>query len=312
MVPVGVSGAAYGELMATVVPRRRLARGWRGREVGVPGAVASAEAGRARAEVRDGLRHVRSAALRASWGRAVIAAVALALAVGVGAAVLGAGAADAVVLAVVGVTVAMARWWRRLPPGTALPDAIARGWQAIADGERRSARPLRQIARQGWFVVHDPVAPDGRSVGQVVIGPTGIAALQSCVCEGPLHVSASGVWMGGCSVDLSACVAAAQVVCDVVADELDRPGVRAMPVLVVHGVPMAPDGYHVAGVDVVGASHLLRYLQRLRLAWLDAETIAAAGRAVVARLDSAGVPAELGGLGRYCRRSRPTASPRWR
>jgi hypothetical protein len=300
VVPVGVSGAAYGELMATVVPRRR---GWRRREVGVPGAVASAEAGRARAQVRDGLRHVRTAALRASWRRAVIGAVTLALAVGVGAAVLGAGVAAAVELALVAATVAMARWWRRLPPRTAPPDATARGWQAIVDGERRSARPLRQMARQGWFVVHDPLALDGRSLGQVVVGPTGIAALQSCVCQGPLRVSASGVWMGGCSVDLSACVAAAQVVCDVVAEELHRPGVRAMPVLVVHGAPMARDGYHVAGVDVVPAAHLVSYLQRLRLARLDAETVDAAGRAVVARLDVAGVPAELGGTGRYCRRS---------
>lgn len=289
--------------MATVVPRRGLAGGWRRREVGVPGAVASAEAGRARAGVRDGLRHVRSAALRASWSRAVIAGVALALAVGVGAAVLGVGDAGAVVLAVVAATAAMARWWRHLPPGTAAPDATARGWQAIADGERRSARPLRQMARQGWCVVHDPVAPDGRSLGQVVIGPTGIAVLQSCICQGPLHVSASGVSMGGSSVDLSACVAAAQVVCDVVAEELDRPGVRAMPVLVVHGAPMHAHGYHVAGVDVVPAAHLVAYLQRLRLARLDAETIGAAGRAMVARLDVAGAPDQLNGTGRYCGRS---------
>jgi hypothetical protein len=247
---------------------------------------------------------VRAAALRASWRRAAIVAAALALAVGVvGAAVLGASVAGAVVLAVVAATVAMAQWWRHLPPGTAAPDATARGWQAIADGERRSARPLRQMARQGWCVVHDPVAPDGRSLGQVVIGPAGIAVLQSCVCQGPLHVSVSDVAMGGSSVDLSACVAAAQVVCDVVAEELDRSGVRAMPVLVVHEAPMPADGYHVAGVDVVPAAHLLRYLQRLRLARLDPETIGAAGQAVVARLDVAGVPAGLGRTGRYCRRS---------
>lgn len=51
------------------------------------------------------------------------------------------------------------------------------------------------------------------------------------------------------------------------------------------------DGYHVVGVDVVPANHLVRYLQRLRLTRLDAETIEAASRAVLARFDVSRCPA---------------------
>lgn len=98
-------------------------------------------------------------------------------------------------------------------------------------------------------------------------------------------------------------MAAAQVLCEVVAHELGRPGMRAVPVLAVHGAPLSADGYHVAGVDVVPGAHLVRYLQRLRLARLDAETIDAASGAVLARFDVAGGPPGLTGAGRYRRRS---------
>lgn len=303
VVQVGVSGWAYGEQMAAVVPTRRVARGRRGREVGIAGAVASVEAVRARAGVRDGLGHVRRAALCASWRRAATTTSALALGGGTGAVGLGADVGWSIALAVAAGTVGLVRWWRHLPPGRAAPDATERAWQVIAEGERRSASSLRRLARQGWFVIHDPVLGDGRSLGQVVIGPPGIAVLQSCVCQGPLHVDATGVWLGASAVDLPRCVAAAQAVCDVVAHELGRPGVRVMPVLVVHGAPMVPDGCHVAGVDVVPAAQLVRYLQHLRLARLDAEMIGAAGRAIVARLDVGGVPTDLDGVGRYCRGS---------
>lgn len=48
---------------------------------------------------------------------------------------------------------------------------------------------------------------------------------------------------------------------------------------------------------------LVRYLQRLHLARLEAETIESASRAVLARFDVAGTPPELNGAGRYRRRS---------
>lgn len=70
-----------------------------------------------------------------------------------------------------------------------------------------------------------------------------------------------------------------------------------------HGAPLPADGYRVAGVDVVPGAQLVRYLQRLRLARLDAETIEAASRAVLARLDVAGAPPQLNGTWRYRRRS---------
>lgn len=294
---MGVSGAAYGELMVAVVFRRRLAGGWHRREVGVPGAVASGEAARARAARRDGLRHVRAMALRASCGRALATAAALALGGVIGSLILGASGGGAVALATGAATVVVVRWWKGLPPGTSPPDAVARAWQAIADGERRSAASLRRLVRQGWVVIHDPVLGDGRSLGQVVIGPPGMAVMQSCVCRERFRVDAGGVWMGTTPVDLGGCVAAAQVVCDLVAHELGRPGVRAVPVLAVHGAPLPAEGHHVAGVDVVPAANLVRYLQGLQLARLDAETIEAASRAVVARFDVAGAPDELNGAG---------------
>lgn len=269
--------------------------------MGSPGALAAGEAAVARRAARDQRLHVRRAALRSSWPRAlatasvvaVAAVVALVAVAGPGGLVLGPLAAGLV----------LARWWRALPAKKAPDDAVVRGWQAIAEGERRSGVALRRLVRQGWFVVHDPVLADGRSLGQVVVGPSGIATVASCVASGPLAVSNTDVWVGGQQVDLAGCVAAAQAVCDVVADELSYPGVRATPVLVVHGAQVRPAGHHVAGVDIVGGTDLLRYLQQLRLGPLEAEAVAQVGRALLTRLDVAGQTEPLDVAGARYRRS---------
>lgn len=264
--------------------------------------MAAGEEERARGAARDEQRHVRRDALRSSWGRALAVAVAVGVATVVLLSVLEIPGAAGVGL--VPAALVVLRWWRALPARKVPDDAVVRGWDAIAEGERRSAVALRRLVRQGWTVVHDPVLSDGRSLGQVVIGPSGVATLASCVAEGPLALSDTGVWLGDQVVDVVGCAAAAQSVCDVVATELSWPGVRVMPVLVVHGTPVRPAGHHVAGVAVVGAAHLFRYLQQLRLGPLEAETVERFVRALLARLDVAGQaqPLDVAG-GRYRRSS---------
>jgi Nuclease-related domain len=88
---------------------------------------------------------------------------------GAAGAVVGSLLAPRLGLLVGGLAVMVAGWGLRFRPST---DAVA--WRRGAAGERRTARLLSPLERQGWVVLHDLAVPGSRAnIDHLVIGPGG-------------------------------------------------------------------------------------------------------------------------------------------
>ena len=75
-----------------------------------------------------------------------------------------------------GVTVAAGLGW--LLRFRSSPDTVA--WRRGAAGERRTARLLAPLERQGWVVLHDLAIPgSAANIDHLVIGPGGMLAIDS-------------------------------------------------------------------------------------------------------------------------------------
>jgi hypothetical protein len=94
----------------------------------------------------------------------------------------------------VGVTVAAGLGW--LLRFRTSPDTVA--WRRGATGERRTARLLAPLERQGWAVLHDLAIPNYQgNIDHLVIGPGGVLAIDSKQYRGRLRADRDGmVWHG--------------------------------------------------------------------------------------------------------------------
>jgi hypothetical protein len=90
----------------------------------------------------------------AAWTRTLPRRVAAILGVGAAGGVLGSLLAPRLGLVLGGLAVMAAGWGLRFRPS---PDAVA--WRRGAAGERRTARFLAPMERQGWVVLHDLAVP---------------------------------------------------------------------------------------------------------------------------------------------------------
>jgi Nuclease-related domain len=90
---------------------------------------------------------------------------------------------------VIGLLAAMATaWGLRFKPS---PDAVA--WRQGAAGERRTARLLAPLERQGWAILHDLAVPgSAANLDHLVIGPGGVFVIDSKQYRGRLQLDA--VW----------------------------------------------------------------------------------------------------------------------
>ena len=129
----------------------------------------------------------------AAWTRTLPWRVAVILGIGAGGGVLGSLLVPRLGL-VVGVLAAVAAGWGlRFRPS---PDASA--WRRGAAGERRTARLLGPLERQGWAVLHDLAVPGSRAnLDHLVIGPGGVFVIDSKQYRGRLQLDPSGrLWHG--------------------------------------------------------------------------------------------------------------------
>jgi hypothetical protein len=160
---------------------------------------------------------------------------------------------------VLGVLAAMAAGWRlRFQPS---PDAVA--WRRGAAGERRTARVLAALERQGWAVLHDLAVPGSRAnIDHLVIGPSGVFVIDSKQYRGRLQLDQSGrLWHG--RYPLAPALRAVTFEADQAALVLTDPDVVVVPILAIHGTQV-PWGKVVAdGVPVVAARRLPRMLRQL-------------------------------------------------
>jgi Nuclease-related domain len=194
----------------------------------------------------------------AVWTRSLPWRVATILGIGAGGGVLGSLLAPWLGL-VLGVLAAMAAGWMlRFQPS---PDAVA--WRRGAAGERRTARLLAGLERQGWAVLHDLALPGSRAnIDHLVIGPGGVFVIDSKPFRGRLQFDQSGrLWHG--RYPLAPAVRAVSFEADQAALVLVDPDVVVVPILAVHGTQV-PWGKVVAdGVPVVAARRLPSMLRRL-------------------------------------------------
>ena len=137
-------------------------------------------------------RRLRAAEWTA-WTRTLPWRVAATLGVAAGGGILGSLLAPRLGLVLGGLAAGAARWGLRFQPS---PDAVA--WQRGAAGERRTARLLDPLERQGWAVLHDLALPGSRAnIDHLVVGPGGVFVIDSKQYRGHLQLDPSGrLWHG--------------------------------------------------------------------------------------------------------------------
>jgi hypothetical protein len=134
------------------------------------------------------------------------------------------------------------------------PSEQARTWQRGAHGERRTARLLERLTRDGYVVLHDLAVPgSSANVDHLVIGASGVFLIDSKQWTGSVHQGADGlVWHNHYRLDRTLETVRWE------AETLGRLlGTRIAALLCVHGAHVHGGGLHVQGVAIVPA-HLLR------------------------------------------------------
>jgi len=165
------------------------------------------------------------------------------------------------------------------------PEAIA--WRRGAVGERRTARLLDPLERQGWVVLHDLAIPGSRAnIDHLAIGPGGVFVIDSKQYRGRLQLDPSGrLWHGRYPVAPS--LQAVSFEADQAAQVLPDPGVVVLPVVAVHGTQVPWGKLIVGGVPVVAARRLPSMLRQLP-AVLGPERVAALADQARVRFHAAG------------------------
>jgi hypothetical protein len=185
----------------------------------------------------------------AAWTRSLAWRAPLVAAAGLAAQVLAsqAGVPRAGLLGLV--VAALAAWRLRFRPSEQ-----ARTWQRGAHGERRTARLLGRLTRDGFVVFHDLAVPGSpANVDHLVIGPSGVFVIDSKQWTGSVHQGADGLaWHNHYPLDRTLETTRWE------AQQASRLlGTRAAALLCVHGAHVQSGGVEVQGVAIVPA-HLLR------------------------------------------------------
>jgi hypothetical protein len=214
-------------------------------------------------------RRLRAAEWTA-WTRTLPWRVAATLGVTAGGGILGSLLAPRLGLVLGGLAAVAAGWGLRFRPS---PDAVA--WQRGATGERRTARLLDPLERQGWAVLHDLALPGSRAnIDHLVIGPGGVFVIDSKHYRGRLQFDPSGrLWHG--RYPLAPTLRAVSFEADQAAQVLTDPDVVVVPIVAVHGAQVPWGKVVVQGVPVMAARRLPSMLRQLpavlgpeRVAWL--------------------------------------------
>ena len=124
------------------------------------------------------------------------------------------------------------------------PSEQARSWQRGAHGERRTARLLDRLTRDGYVVFHDLAVPGSpANVDHLVIGPTGLFVIDSKQWTGSVHQSADGLaWHNHYPLDRT--LAMVRWEATAVGRLL---GTRVATLLCVHGAHIQGGGLHAPG-----------------------------------------------------------------
>jgi Nuclease-related domain len=133
------------------------------------------------------------------------------------------------------------------------PSEQARAWQRGAHGERQTARLLDRLGRDGYVVFHDLALPDSpANLDHLVIGPSGVFAIDSKQWTGQVHQSSDGlIWHHHYRLDRTLATIRWQ------AETLGRLlGIPAAPLICIHGAHVQGGGLRAQGVAIVPATLL--------------------------------------------------------
>jgi hypothetical protein len=170
-----------------------------------------------------------------------------------------------------GVTVAAGLGW--LLRFHSSPDTVA--WRRGAAGERRTARLLAPLERQGWAALHDLAIPNSRAnIDHLVIGPGGVLAIDSKHYRGRLRLDEYGMVWHGHHLLVSA-LRTTLWEADQADEVLGIADLQVTAILAVHGASVPWGAMRAERVTVVPARRLPDLLQTLppilgpeRVAWL--------------------------------------------
>ena len=192
-----------------------------------------------------------------AWTRTLPWRAAATLGIAVSGTVLGRLAAPRLGLVVGALAAIAVGWGLRFRPS---PDAIA--WRRGAAGERRTARLLSPLERQGWAVLHDLAVPGSRAnLDHLVIGPGGVFVVDSKQYRGRLQLDPSGrLWHG--RYPLAPALRAVEFEADRAAQILADPQV-VVPIVAVHGAQVPWGKMVTQCVPVVSARRLPSMLRAL-------------------------------------------------
>jgi hypothetical protein len=148
-------------------------------------------------------------------------------------------------------------------------------WRRGAKGERRTARLLAPLERHGWAVLHDLAIPGSKAnIDHLVIGPGGVAVIDSKRYRGRLWLDAAGLLWGGRQL-LSMTLRKVLWEADRTDELLGVADVQVAPIIAVHGASVPWGCLQVDGVTVAPARQVPDLLQALppilgpeRVAWL--------------------------------------------
>jgi hypothetical protein len=193
----------------------------------------------------------------AVWTRTLPWRVAVILGMGACGGVFGRLLAPRLGLMVGGLAAVAAGWGLRFRPS---PEASA--WRRGAAGERRTARLLAALERQGWAVLHDLAIPSSQAnLDHLVIGPGGVFMIDSKQYRGRVRFDSSGrLWHG--RYPLAPALRAVSFEADQAAQVLADPQV-VVPIMAVHGAQVPWGKVVVDGVPVVAARRLPSMLRGL-------------------------------------------------
>jgi Nuclease-related domain len=133
------------------------------------------------------------------------------------------------------------------------PSEQARTWQRGAHGERRTARLLDRLTRDGYVVFHDLAVPGSdANLDHLVIGRSGVFVIDTKQWTGQVRQGADGlVWHNHYPLDrtLETVRWEAQAIGCLL-------GTRAAALLCVHGAHVQGGGVEAQGVAIVPAARL--------------------------------------------------------
>ena len=138
-------------------------------------------------------------------------------------------------------------------------------WATGAAGEVRTAEFLEPLRGEGFAVLHDRRIPGSRAnIDHIVVGPTGVFAVETKSLAGQLKVRGDDVYVGGrrrtAMVDEAKREALAVQV--VLAPELEALGLSVVPVLCIHRASLPWLGSHAGGVRIVSGKELVKRLRK--------------------------------------------------